>query len=1180
MSVSTARDRRLLRAAAAFLLILCALCGPHAGVLAQSATGNENWDDRFVAVGANNTITAVVVDGAGNLYAGGTFTSIGGVTANRIAKWNGTTWAPLGNGTNANVSTLVLDPSGNLYVGGTFTTAGDVTANRIAVWNGSSWSDVGGGMDNTVSALAFDSSGNLYAAGSFTNAGGTAAKYIAKWNGSSWSDVGGGMDNAVTALAFDGSSSLYAGGSFTNAGGTAAKYIARWNGSNWSDLGGGMNATVTALALDSSGNLYAGGTFITAGGVPANRIAKWNGSSWSSLGSGTSNGMSGGVNALVVDGSGKLYAGGPFNLAGGIVALNIAMWNGSSWSALVSGTNNGTGNSVNAFALGGSGKLYVAGQFVTAGAATVNRIAIWNGSSWSALGLGMQNSVMALAFDSGGNLYASGGFAHAGGLPVNGITKWNGSSWSPLGSGLAVNGGNAMVFDGNGNFYTGGAFTQAGGLTANFVAKWNGTAWSPLGTGMNSYVYAVAVDSVGNLYAGGSFTNAGGTAANRIAMWNGSTWSAVGGGVSGIGDTVRALVIGPNGILYAGGNFTGMGGVTVNYVAKWDGSTWSPLGTGTAFGMNGVVTSLALDGDGNLYAGGFFGAAGGVAANFIAKWNGSTWSALGTGAANGMNSTVTALALDGQGNLYAGGNFTKAGGVTVNHVAKWDGSTWSALGSGTDGNVSALAFGGGDLYVGGTFFNAGGKVSYYIARWKGTIEPQLTPPVVTAEPAAQTVCEGSGAGFSAAAGGVPVPDTQWQVSADGGTWSDIAGATTPTLAFTAQAGDNGKLLRAVFTNSQGSATSSSAPLTVNTIPVVTTQPTSLAVDEGQPATFSAAASGNPTPNVQWQVSTDNGATWSDIAGANGPTFSFTAAGGHSGMQFHAVFNNSCGTATSSAAALAVTVDVTPPVITPSVVGTLGSNGWFIGDVAVTWNVGDGESAVTNQAGCEAQSVTADTAGTSFTCSASSTGGSDSQSISIQRDATMPTFGDCPAGGPFFLNSGVQAVGPINVDATVSGLNPGASSLSGSIDTSSAGTKGVTFSAVDNAGNSATKVCTYAVGGYNFTGFFAPVDNPPTLNQVKAGQSIPVKFSLGGNQGLGILAPNSPASGLISCPTGVTVDVIPTTTTISNSGLTYDAATDQYTYVWKTEKSWAGTCRQLNVTLRDGTTKSAGFNFTR
>ncbi len=93
--------------------------------------------------------------------------------------------------------------------------------------------------------------------------------------------------------------------------------------------------------------------------------------------------------------------------------------------------------------------------------------------------------------------------------------------------------------------------------------------------------------------------------------------------------------------------------------------------------MNNTVWALAVDGSGNLYAGGNFTTAGGNAANRVAKWNGSAWSALGSG----MNSAVPALAVDGSGNLYAGGDFTTAGGLAANHVAKWDGSAWSALGT-------------------------------------------------------------------------------------------------------------------------------------------------------------------------------------------------------------------------------------------------------------------------------------------------------------------------------------------------------------------------------------------------------------------------------------------------------------------------------------------------------------------
>jgi hypothetical protein len=84
----------------------------------------------------------------------------------------------------------------------------------------------------------------------------------------------------------------------------------------------------------------------------------------------------------------------------------------------------------------------------------------------------------------------------------------------------------------------------------------------------------------------------------------------------------------------------------------------------------------------------------------------------------GTSGPVTALALDGSGNLYAGGEFITAGGVIANSIAMWDGSSWSALGSGMDGTVWALALdGSGKLYAGGYFTTAGGKPSSYIARW-------------------------------------------------------------------------------------------------------------------------------------------------------------------------------------------------------------------------------------------------------------------------------------------------------------------------------------------------------------------------------------------------------------------------------------------------------------------------------
>jgi len=126
-----------------------------------------------------------------------------------------------------------------LIAGGSFTIAGGVAANYIAAWDGSSWLALGSGTDGQVSALTVYN-GKLCAGGYFTTAGGTSANHIARWDGSSWSAWGSGMDGPVLALTVYGSE-LCAGGYFTAAGGTAAFYIAAWNGSSWSALGSGMN---------------------------------------------------------------------------------------------------------------------------------------------------------------------------------------------------------------------------------------------------------------------------------------------------------------------------------------------------------------------------------------------------------------------------------------------------------------------------------------------------------------------------------------------------------------------------------------------------------------------------------------------------------------------------------------------------------------------------------------------------------------------------------------------------------------------------------------------------------------------------------------------------------------------------------------------------------------------------
>ena len=253
--------------------------------------------------------------------------------------------------------------------------------------------------------------------------------------------------------------------------------------------------------------------------------------------------------------------------------------------------------------------------------------------------------------------------------------------------------------------YVGGQFVMAGHSQVNRIAKWDGQAWVSLGSGMNNTVWSLSVFDDGSgegpaLYAGGDFTAAGGIDAGRIAKWNGVEWAAVGGGTS---SRVSALTVFDDGsgngpALYAGGYFSSAGGVTVNSIAKWDGAQWSALGIGTSGYVNALSGYDGSDGIApGLYVGGYFSSAGGMTVNSIARWDGASWSPLDTGVA-GTSGNVAVYAIStldddsgGTSALFVGGSFTSAGGVSANNIAKWDGFAWSALGSGCDDSVRALA---------------------------------------------------------------------------------------------------------------------------------------------------------------------------------------------------------------------------------------------------------------------------------------------------------------------------------------------------------------------------------------------------------------------------------------------------------------------------------------------------------
>ena len=433
-------------------------------------------------------------------------------------------------------------------------------------------------------------------------------------------------------------------------------------------------------------------------------------------------------------------------------------------------------------------------------------------------GFGSTGSVVALAvFDDGSGPvpYAGGSFTTIGGVQANNIAKWDGTSWSPLGTGMSAGVRALTVFDdGSGPaLYAGGEFSTAGGVLVNQIAKWDGTSWSPLGAGMSSSVFALTIFDDGSgpaLYAGGGFTTAGGVSANRIAKWDGTSWWPLGAGISGEVIALTVFNDGSGPALYAGGFFTTAGGLTANHIAKWDGASWSPLGAGTS----GAVQALAVFGEGSgpaLYVGGLFTAAGGVSAKNIAKWDGTSWSPLGAGLGSGGSSHVFALVVfnDGSGPaLYAGGWFTTAGGVSANHIAKWDGASWSPLGAGRTGAVQALAV-----------FGEGSGAALYAGDWGPDIVSRWRVPVpeVTGHPADLSVSFRDPAVFSLTALSTPGPMTiQWRK--DGQRLLEdpprITGTQTTTLRIDSVVMSDAGRYDAVLTNMCGPTRTRSAILTI------------------------------------------------------------------------------------------------------------------------------------------------------------------------------------------------------------------------------------------------------------------------------------------------------------------------------------------------------------------------------
>lgn len=302
------------------------------------------------------------------------------------------------------------------------------------------------------------------------------------------------------------------------------------------------------------------------------------------------------------------------------------------------------------------------------------------------------------------------------------ISQKANAQWNEVGAGATALNANenisAITTDAFSNVYVAGIFSNASGK--KYVAKWNGTNWSELGTGAsalnaNGSITCLTKDSKGNIYAAGHFKNAGNK--NYVAKWDGTNWSELGTGSSALNASgwINCLSTDAAGNIYAAGAFTNVGPLN-NYVAKWDGSSWSEIGGAgaTSLKANSQIMSVTTDAAGNVYAAGVFSNSSGHF--YVAKWDGTNWTELGNLKAN---AGIYQIALDNSGNLYAVGDFTNVSGKR--YVAKWNGTIWSELGTlNVTDIISSISISSlGKIYVGG-IFKTPSTYDAYVTEWNGS----------------------------------------------------------------------------------------------------------------------------------------------------------------------------------------------------------------------------------------------------------------------------------------------------------------------------------------------------------------------------------------------------------------------------------------------------------------------------
>lgn len=690
------------RTGATMAALLVALSLP---TLAQSPAWSVEYDKSGV-VGRIYTFTSC----GGQLVAGGDFLQADGIDFGQVARFDGVGWKSLGGGVFGNEVRALAEFQGNLVAGGDFDLAGGNPVASVAGFDGTQWFSLGQGVERfgglgRVNTLAVHQ-GDLYVGGDFDRAGGVAVGGIARWDGSQWHAVSSGVQGTmpiVRTLHSGSDGLLYVGGEFDSAGGTPnTARMAAWDGSSFVSLGGGFPGPLNTTVWDFEefgGEVWTCGSFDLPGGANHEKIAIWNGVSWRAAAEVPDSAVSTRCHALEVLG-GSIYVAGNIVEVDGVPVTRIARFDGSAWSGL-GGVAGGAVVDSPIFGLHAhQGRLHVGGEFERAGpdpfalggSRASESVATFDGVDWGLLGrgLGLSHPPKDVVRWQG-DLVAIGGFSAIGAVSQTSAARFDGESWSDL---AHFTGTPRAALVSGGDLIVAGDFDSVDSVPVEGVARFDGLQWSALGTGAGFNGYELE-EYQGELYLGGL---------GGVLRLRAGTWQAFAPQVFG---QVEAMEV-HRGVLYYGGSFNGQPNLLT-----WDGTTQQGI-----VNVNGSVHALSSIGS-MLYVGGDFTKIAGQTLPLLAAWDGSQWRGVGTPLTGVHVNEIT----EHLGEIYIGGNLFVPGFPPNKYVARFDGSAWTSLDGGLNGDASTLISdpNRGTLYAFGPFTKADGRPSWHMAEWSENV---------------------------------------------------------------------------------------------------------------------------------------------------------------------------------------------------------------------------------------------------------------------------------------------------------------------------------------------------------------------------------------------------------------------------------------------------------------------------